>query len=204
MREELGLDLHKTGDDHLVSLGELFIHLEHNPEMKSIKGLSARFWDQVISDGLLGNNDRNNGNWGIIVGPKGRRIAPVFDNGASFYPKKSEDSIKKVLSIDKDGRTPNSLNVITPFTLDGEHHVNYARMLDLTGDVIPSVQAKMLKEAIQKNARLVEEHVADIKALFDSLPSEYNGIEVLSEERKTFYLSSFLERFEMILLHKAS
>ena len=62
----------------------------------------------------------------------------------------------------------------------------------------------MLKEAIEKNARLVEEHVADIKALFDSLPSEYSGIEVLSEERKTFYLSSFLERFEMILLPKAS
>ena len=204
MREELGLDLHETGDDHLVSLGELFIHLEHNPEMKSIKGLSARFWDQVIIDGLLGNNDRNNGNWGIIVGPKGRRIAPVFDNGASFYPKKSEDSIKKALSVDEGGRVPNSLNVITPFTLDGEHHVNYARMLDLTGDVIPSVQAKKLKEAIQKNARLVEEHVADIKALFDSLPSEYSGIEVLSEERKTFYLRSFLERFEMILLPKAS
>jgi len=204
MREELGLDLHETGDDHLVSLGELFIHLEHNPEMKSIKDLSARFWDQVIIDGLLGNNDRNNGNWGIIVGPKGRRIAPVFDNGASFYPKKSEGSIKKALSVDEGGRTPNSLNVITPFTLDGEHHVNYARMLDLTGDVIPSVQDKILKEAIQKNARLVKEHVADIKTLFNSLPSEYSGIEVLSEERKTFYLSSFLERFEMILLPRAS
>ncbi len=67
--------------------------------MKSIKGLSARFWDQVIIDGLLGNNDRNNGNWGIIVGPKSLRIAPVFDNGASFYPKKSEDSIKKASSV---------------------------------------------------------------------------------------------------------
>lgn len=56
----------------------------------------------------------------------------------------------------------------------------------------------------QRNAHLVKEHVADIKALFDSLPSEYSGVEVLSEERKVLYLSSFLERFEMILLPKAS
>ena len=204
MREELGLDLHETGDDHLVSLSELFVHFEHNPEMKNIEGLQERFWDQVVIDGLLGNNDRNNGNWGIIVGPKGRRIAPVFDNGASFYPKKSEDSVKKALSVDESGRSPSSLNVITPFTLDEEHHINYSHMLDLTGDDIPNAQATLLKEAILKNARLVKEHLSEIKALFDSLPKDFKGIEVLSEERKTYYLRSFLERFEGLLLPKAS
>lgn len=204
MREELGLDLHETGDDHLVSLGELFIHFEHNPEMKSIEGLQARFWDQVVIDGLLGNNDRNNGNWGIIVGPKGRRIAPIFDNGASFYPKKSEESVRKALAIDESGRTPNSLNVITPFTLDGEHHVNFARMLELTGSEIPSGQATLLQEAIHKNAHLVEEHLEEIKTLFDGLPEEWGGIEVLSKERKAYYLRSFMERFKLLLLPKSS
>ena len=114
MREKLGLDLHETGDDRMVSLRELFIHFEHNPEMKNIEGIAARFWDQVVIDGLLGNNDRNNGNWGLIVGKNERGIAPIFDNGASFHPKKSEESVRKALSEDGSVHAPNSLHVIAP------------------------------------------------------------------------------------------
>lgn len=200
MRATLNLDLHETGDDHLVNLHELFIHFAHNPEMKNIPGLRERFWDQVVIDGLLGNNDRNNGNWGVIVGPSGSRIAPIFDNGASFYPKKSESSIEKALAMSTESRISNALNVITPFTLDGEHHLNYSRILSLTEAEIPTLEATLLRESIQRVAALVSSNYLAIESLFDSFPTDYQNIEVLSKARKKYYLESFNSRFEGILL----
>lgn len=200
MRAELGLDLHETGDDHLVDLNELFVHFSHNPELKNVEGIRERFWDQVIIDGLIGNNDRNNGNWGIIVGPKGRRIAPVFDNGASFYPKKSESSIAKALAMSKEDRIKNALNVITPFTLDGEHHLNYGKILSLTEADIPAEEAKVLKDSITRIAKLVTLKMPEIEALFASLPKDSEGLEVLSKNRGDYYLESFKARFERVLL----
>lgn len=204
MRDELGLDLHETGDDHLVDLNELFIHFSHNPELKNIKGIRERFWDQVVIDGLIGNNDRNNGNWGIIVGPKGRRISPVFDNGAAFYPKKSDASIQKGLRLPEEERIQNVLNVITPFTLDGEHHLNYGKILSLTEKDIPAEEAKYLTESIKRVAKLVSMKMPEIEDLFSSLPEKAEGIEVMTKERSKYYLESFKARFERILLPLAN
>ena len=200
MRAELGLDLHETGDDHLVDLKELFVHFSNHQDLRNIDGIRERFWDQVVIDGLIGNNDRNNGNWGIIVGPRGRRIAPIFDNGAAFYPKKSETSIEKALAMSENERIQNALNVITPFTLDGEHHLNYGRILSLTENDIPASEIGYLKESIQRVAKLVSLRLLQIEALFASLPENSQGIEVISKERKDYYLESFKTRFEKNLL----
>ncbi len=82
MNQKFQLDLHETNDDHLVDLNELFVHFELNPEISKIKGVSERFWDQIVIDGLIGNNDRKNGNWGILSCGDKRELAPIFDNGA--------------------------------------------------------------------------------------------------------------------------
>ncbi len=66
LKKRFDIELHETCDDCLISLKELFYHFGFNPELKNIDGLEKRFWDQVIIDGLMGNNDRNSGNWGYI------------------------------------------------------------------------------------------------------------------------------------------
>ena len=80
MNQNFNVDLHETDDGHLVNLKELFIHFELNPEISKINGISERFWNQVVIDGLIGNNDRNNGNWGILSCGDKRELAPIFDN----------------------------------------------------------------------------------------------------------------------------
>ena len=41
-----------------------------------------------MSDIFINNNDRNNGNWGILRNKDGvDRLAPIFDNGGSFQTK---------------------------------------------------------------------------------------------------------------------
>lgn len=199
MRKRFGLDLHETGDDKLVSLQELFVHFEYNPEISKIEGVSSRFWDQVVIDGLLANNDRNNGNWGILAKGSERSLAPIFDNGSSFYPKKSEDAINGVLSLSEEDFYRNCSNTVLPYTLDGIHHLNYRQILSLTSHEIPSSQTEELNKAIKRNIALVDSRLNEIKALFDAVPEIYSGHEVMSSARKDYYLRSFLIRFNGVL-----
>ena len=62
--------------------------------------LKERFWDMFIVDELISNNDRNDGNWGLVLDRETRklRISPVFDNGASFYNKSDDDKICSIFT----------------------------------------------------------------------------------------------------------
>ena len=203
MNQKFQLDLHETNDDHLVDLNELFVHFELNPEISKIKGVAERFWNQIVVDGLIGNNDRNNGNWGILSCEDKRELAPIFDNGACFYPKKSTLAIERLLKLPEADQSRNNANIQEPFTLDGEHHLNYKSMLDLDESKIPAPQAELLKAAIIKNTKLVESKLGEITAFIKSIPSEYNGFEIITDARREYYLKSFITRFEDVLKAKA-
>jgi hypothetical protein len=58
------------------------------------------FWDMFIADALLGNFDRHNGNWGILVDEqlKIAEIAPVYDCGSCLYPQLAASDMESVLS----------------------------------------------------------------------------------------------------------
>lgn len=204
MNQKFQLDLHETSDDHLVDLNELFLHFELNPEISKIKGVAERFWDQVVIDGLIGNNDRNNGNWGILACGEKRELAPIFDNGASFYPKKSTLAIQQLLKLPESDQARNNSNIQEPFTLDGEHHLNYKSMLELDAKKIPVVQVEDLRKSICKNAALVEQNLSSIVDFIKSIPNEYNGYEIITEPRREYYLKSFITRFEEVLKKKVN
>lgn len=199
MNQKFNVDLHETDDDHLVNLNELFIHFELNPEISKIKGVAERFWNQVVIDGLVGNNDRNNGNWGILSCGNNRELAPIFDNGASFYPKKSTLAIEQILKLPEADQARNNANVQEPFTIDGEHHLNYRSILALTESEIPLIQVNLLKKAIIKNTELVENKLSEIVDFIKSIPNSYNGYEIISEPRREYYLKSFITRFKDVL-----
>ena len=204
MNQKFQLDLHETNDDHLVDLNELFVHFELNPEISKIKGVSERFWDQIVIDGLIGNNDRNNGNWGILSCGDKRELAPIFDNGACFYPKKSTLAIEQLLKLPEADQARNNANIQEPFTLDGEHHLNYKFMLDLDETKISASQLKLLKASIVKNTQLVESKLDDIVAFIKLIPNEYNGFEIITEPRREYYIKSFITRFENVLKEKSN
>lgn len=60
------------------------------------------FWDMFIADALLGNFDRHNGNWGILVDERSKtaEIAPVYDCGSCLYPQLAVKDMKAVLNSD--------------------------------------------------------------------------------------------------------
>lgn len=66
--------------------------------------LKEFFWDMFIADAFLGNFDRHNGNWGILVDEQKQfaDIAPVYDCGSCLYPKLDEAGIQTVLNDEKE------------------------------------------------------------------------------------------------------
>ena len=58
------------------------------------------FWDMFIADALLGNFDRHNGNWGILVDEQSKtaEIAPVYDCGSCLYPQLAAKDMEAVLN----------------------------------------------------------------------------------------------------------
>lgn len=45
-------------------------------------------WLMYFADSVLGNTDRHKGNWGLCRGYDGvYRFSPIFDNGASLFPR---------------------------------------------------------------------------------------------------------------------
>jgi len=62
--------------------------------------LKTFFWDMFIADALLGNFDRHNGNWGILVDEKNKKaeIAPIYDCGSCLYPQVLVEDMKHILN----------------------------------------------------------------------------------------------------------
>lgn len=189
--EELNMKLEEsfssTGSSHFVNLNEIMLHLEYNPLLKNVEGIKERFWDCVVIDGLINNNDRNSGNWGLIINDKGTRLAPVFDNGASFSAKVSEDRLKNRL-LNKQSMIDAINGNTTSYSIDGEKNIFFKDLI--------LMDIKDLQEALIRVVPKIIEHQADIKALFESLPSRYQSYEIITETRKEEYYRELLMRLD--------
>lgn len=66
--------------------------------------LNEFFWDMFVADALLGNFDRHNGNWGILIDEQKQcaDIAPVYDCGSCLYPQMDAIHMQKVLNDEKE------------------------------------------------------------------------------------------------------
>ncbi len=66
--------------------------------------LNSFFWDMFIIDALLGNFDRHNGNWGILVDEEKQtaEIAPVYDCGSCLYPQLALGEMQGVMEQEEE------------------------------------------------------------------------------------------------------
>lgn len=190
-----------TGSSHCVDLEELIMHIKNNPILNRIKGLEARFWEQAVIDILLNNNDRNNGNWGILRvfledGTFEDRLAPIFDNGASFNTKLSDAKISKLLE-DRDSCINNACNIQVAYGKN-EHVYSASKFIS----VVESTNE--FRKAVVKVVPIIEERFDSIRELLYSIPTIHtlnNGetISVCSEDRKEFYYLQMKSRFDNLL-----
>ena len=176
---------------HLTLIDEVMIHLDYNPSMQKIDGLKERFWDCVVIDGFINNNDRNNGNWGIIRNKESDVLAPVFDNGAAFSPNVPE---YKIINKLNDGKSfiQSSCSCVTAYSIDGKNNALFRDILKL--------DVRELKDAIKKNVPLIQKKLPEINAMIDEIPEEFEGLSVISKARKEVYKQELSLRMENLLV----
>lgn len=191
LNEKLDLSMSSTGSDHFVLLNEVLIHLDYNPSIKDITGIKERFWDCLIIDGLINNNDRNNGNWGILRNRAGDFLSPVYDNGASFSPNIAEKRVVSKLN-NTESLEQGIYDSVTAYSLDGETNAKFVDLLKLENEG--------LKSAVKRTVPLIKAKLPDINCMIDSIPEYAGGFSVISKERKELYKKELNIRLEKVLL----
>lgn len=182
-----------SSDGSNTQLSALITIMFENPTFKENPELKNRFWNMFVVDALIGNNDRNNGNWGIILNHlKGTtRVAPVYDNGASFSGKLSENQIEKILSNDDrfvqsvyDGRT-------CVFTDENDKLINPLKYIETTTN-------KDCLNAVKKVVSRID--IRKLESIIEEIPEKVGDLQVITSVQKEFYKKCLRYRYEKVLL----
>ena len=172
-----------------ANLNELLLHFKYNDILKSVDGVEDRFWEMAVIDVFINNNDRNNGNWGLIYGNGKHRLAPVFDNGAAFSNKTPDEKIKKFLANNDELRN-SALSGRTVF---------YYNDKQLSAKKLIEFENENLKNAIKIVVPAIDDYFEDIIDFINQIPTEFKGYSICSDDRKEFYIKGMKVRLEELL-----
>lgn len=186
LAEILERDFNSTASNHCIELDEMLLHLDNNDILTKIPGIKERFWDMVVVDAYINNNDRNNGNWGILRDISGAdRLAPIFDNGSSFNGKTPDSRLEIMLHNGEKALQDNVKNSISAFGKD-DNNFSMEAILNLANDD--------LRAALLRNVPVIAEKRNEIFDLIDAVPAE-----ACSGVRKEFYQKTLDIRYRDIL-----
>ena len=156
------------------SLEKILLIMDKNHYFKSIPKLKERFWDMFIIDYFISNNDRKEDDWGLILNKNTNklRLSPVYDNGASFHNNQNDNVFFSIYELD--GKRLNLLNYI--------ENLNNKECNKAILRIIPKINM---------------EKIADI---FNELPEEYNGLQILSKIQKAYFLEFLKYKYNNVLI----
>jgi hypothetical protein len=167
-----------------VDLYEILMTIQEHPFLKDIAGIEEHFWNMFIVDALLGNPDRNNSNWGVILRADGsKRIAPVYDNGNCLNCKWDEEKMLEVLSDAGKLETESYKGRRCIFELEGKKINPY--------HVIESMEYPECTMAVKRVVPIMGEAICQIGDLIESIP-------VLSKVQKNFYYAVMKCRYDNV------
>ena len=165
---------------------ELSSVLEAIEEQENINPsiLKSFYWDMFITDAFLGNFDRHNGNWGLLLDDvnKTSEIAPIYDCCSCLYPALTDEEMKKILNDPKEIEAriyvfPNSILKIN------DKKINYF-------NYISSLENKDCNEGLKRIGRRID---------LDEINKIIDEVEGISDIRKEFYKTMLKLRKEKII-----
>ena len=169
-----------------VDLYEIMMTIQEHPFLKDISGVKEHFWNMFVMDALIGNTDRNNSNWGIILRKDGlKEIAPVYDNGNCLNNKWDDEKMQIVMNdTDKmEAEAYKARRCI--FELHGKRVNPY--------HIMESMEYQECSEAIRILTPKIGSSMNKIQEMIKEIP-------VISEIQKQFFTSIIEYRYENVLL----
>ncbi len=168
-----------------VDLYEILMMIQEHPLLKELDFVQEHFWNMFVVDALIGNTDRNNSNWGVIIRANGtKELAPFYDNGNCLNSKWDDKKMQAVLSIEKNMETEAFLARRCIFELEGRKLNPY--------HLIERMEYEDCNHAVRKITPKVATALPEIEEMIF-------GILVLTEIQKKFYLAVMGERYEKVL-----
>lgn len=184
-----------------IDLKKQIFMLFNNPYLADVAGVPYRFFTMFVIDAFISNNDRHNGNWGVLRNTNtGEKIlAPIYDNGNSFYNKHDEQKIKRIL------HNPDLLHEVvykfhSIYYLNGENINPFYLLKHLDQLNEQDHLESLIKQGLTNSLKMFSENFDfnKIKNIFNEIPENINGIDVLPSYTKEFYLQLLEKRWEEI------
>ena len=147
--------------------------------------LLEHFWNVFVSDALLGNFDRHNGNWGFVFNSNSQtsELAPIYDCGSCLLPQADEKIMQRVLK-DEDELNSRVYQFPTSAIKQNGRKINYY-------DFLMAAENSECNEAIVRMAPKI--NMDQINDFIDKVP-------YISELQKEFYKRYIGARYEKIIL----
>lgn len=168
-----------------VDLYEILMTIDEHPFLRDLMNVKEHFWDMFIVDAFIGNPDRNNNNWGIIISSDGiKRLAPVYDNGNCLNSKWDDDKMKVVLEDEK---------MLMAEAYHGRRCIFEKQCKRINPyHLIESMEYSDCNMAVRRLTPIIETNLKNIINMISEIP-------VLSNIQRTFFINIMEMRYKKIL-----
>ncbi len=163
--------------DIMYSISEICKNMSVINITESIKD---KFWDMFIIDFLIGNTDRHNGNWGLLIDLESSSavFSPIYDCGSCLNPLLEDSDIEELSETEIKNLSINCYSCIK----EDSKKINYAQY-------IKSMKNQDCSDALVRIFNNI--NIFDINKFIDD-------ISCISLVRKNFYKQLISYRYEIL------
>lgn len=163
-----------------TELSDIMEVIEETKRMITEDNIKEKFWDMFIVDSLIGNTDRHNGNWGLLVNSISNKaeFAPIYDCGSCLNPMIDENEIEKLSEVELKNLAINCYSCIK----ENGKKINYIAF-------IKNMKNKDCNQAIKRI--FIKINLKEINKFIDC-------IDCMTNERKEFYKNILHIRYQIL------
>ena len=157
--------------------------LEENMKLTDVEETIQHFWNMYLVDAWIGNFDRHGSNWGFLKKDNRYRMAPIYDNGSSLFPRLNTDmKLQKILDSKEEMLKRVYTFPTSQILLQGKKSSYY--------ELIDSLQYEECNEALIRMKPKIN---------LEKMEKIIDGVEEISAVRKTFYKRMLYLRYEVMI-----
>ena len=173
----------KKIETELSDIMEVIDSLEKISKLSIKDDVKKKFWDMFVVDSIIGNTDRHNGNWGILVDTQNNcaNFAPIYDCGSCLNPMLEDQELEKLNNAEIKNLAVNSYSCLK----ENGKKINYMQY-------IQDCKENKNKDCIEAIIRIFPQiNIEEINKFIMEIPC-------ISNARKNFYKEIINFRYDII------